>query len=193
MALDLTNVTHTPARKKAPRIEEGTYPARFSCIVDLGEQMQTDWQTGAELPEKPRVLITWTLPTETLNIEHDDGSTEEVSRVISKEYTLSTHEKSGLYALMKGMKVSGFDVTKLLGLPCLVTVGSTINDNAKVIGCVGVPSGMEVAEVENVRFFDFDDPKEEIFDTLPGWVKDKIREATNYNGFADGWGQAEAA
>ncbi len=192
MGLNLEKM-HT-ARAKQPRIEEGTYPARFSAVIDLGIQPQTDWQTGEATDSKPRVLITWTLPTETIEREHDDGTVETIQRVISKEYTLSNHEKSNIVALVKAMGTPMSDLTSLLDEPCMISIGSTMNGNAKVTNAVKAPKGMPVDELSSpAYYFDFDNPSEELFTALPTWIQDKIKDAENYSGFADSWGQVEAA
>lgn len=183
------------ARPKAPRIEEGTYPARFSAIIDLGIQPQTDWKTGEATESKPRVLITWALPTETIERENEDGTVETLQRVISKEYTLSNHEKSNIVALVKAMGTPMADLTALLNVPCMVSVGSTVNGNAKVTNCVKAPKGMPVDELTNpATYFDFDNPEADLFMSLPMWIQDKIKDAENYSGFADEWNiESEAA
>lgn len=192
MALNL-EAMHTQ-RAKAARIEDGTYPARFSAIIDLGIQAQTDWQTGEATDPKPRVLITWTLPTETMEREHEDGTVEVIQRMISKEYTLSNHEKSNIVALVKSMGTPMSDLTALLNLPCMVEVGSTMNNNAKVVNCVKTPKTMPVDELTNPpTYFDFDNPDKDLFLSLPAWAQDKIKDAENYSGFADGWTKEAAA
>jgi len=192
MSLNMSNMKS--AKTKAPRIEEGTYMGRFSSIIDLGIQPQTDWQTGEATDSKPRVLITWTLPTETLETEKEDGTVETYARVISKEYTLSNHERSNLVKLVAALKPGLTDLTDLLGEACMVSIGSTINGNAKVTSVVKAPTGMAIDELEREpTYFDFDNPSEELFSTLPAWIQGKVKEADNYNGFGDAWGQDEAA
>lgn len=184
----------TTRKAKAPRIEEGTYMARISSIIDLGIQPQTDWQTGDVTESKPRVLLTYTLPTERLEKELEDGTVESYPRVISKEVTLSNHEKSNLVALVKALKPGLSDLTELLNAECMVSIGSTVTGNAKITNVVKAPNGMPIDELEREpTFFDFDAPEEELFNSLPTWIQDKIKDADNYNGFADSWGQEEAA
>lgn len=192
MSLSLESMHQS--RKKAPRIEDGTYMARVSSIIDLGVQPQTDWQTGDATDSKPRVLFTWTLPTETQERELDDGTVETYARVISKEYTLSNHEKSNLVKIVKTLKPDLKSLNELLDFECMVSVGSTINGNAKVTNCVKAPKGMSIDVLERPPVnFDFDAPSEDAFMTLPNWIKGKITEAENYGGFADGWQTEEAA
>lgn len=190
MALDLEKM-HT-SRAKTERIPEGTYPARVSAIIDLGIQDQTDWKTGEPTEPKARVLITWELPTETIEVEHNDGEVEMLPRLISKEYTLSSYEASNLMKLVSVLKPGLKSLVELLDIPCMLNVGSTINGNAKVVSVVPSPKGMEVDALSKpATHFDFDAPNEELFLTLPTWVRIKIKEANNYSGFADEWGAQE--
>jgi hypothetical protein len=192
MALSLEKM-HT-ARAKVDRIPEATYPARISAIIDLGIQDQTDWKTGEATEPKARVLITWELPTETMEIEHNDGTVEVLPRLISKEYTLSNYEASNLMKLVAVLKPGLKSLVELLDMACMVSVGSTINGNAKVVSVMAAPKGMEVDELNKpASHFDFDAPSEEIYLTLPSWVRTKLKEANNYEGFADEWGAQEEA
>jgi hypothetical protein len=192
MALNLEKM-HS-ARAKEERIPEGTYMSRISAIIDLGIQPQTDWQTGEPTDSKPRALLTWTLPTEVIEREHDDGRVEVLPRLISKEYTLSNYDQSNLMKLVKTMKPGLSSLTELLSEPCMVSIGSTVNGNAKVTSCVKAPAGMPIDELEtDPVYFDFDNPDEAMFLSLPQWVRTKITEAENYTGFADEWGAQEEA
>jgi hypothetical protein len=38
------------------------------------------------------------------------------------------------------------------------------------------------------RFFDFDKPEQDLYETQPNWVQGMIKDAINYTGFADEWG-----
>lgn len=186
MSLSLESMHQS--RKKAPRIEEGTYMARFSSIIDLGVQPMTDWQTGEPSESKPRVLFTWTLPTETLERELDDGTVETYARVISKEFTLSQHEKSNLEKLRKDLKPDLKNYAELLNMECMVSVGSTMNGNAKVTNVVQAPNGMTIPALDRTPVdFDFSAPSQPVFESLPAWIQGKIMEAENYSGFADEW------
>jgi len=189
MTLELNKMTS--GKTKAPRIDEGTYMARVVSIIDLGIQPQTDWQTGEATDPKPRALFTWELPTETLEITNDEGETEDRPRWMSKEYTLSSYEMSNLHKLLVALgKRDIVDLRELLDIECMVTIGSTVNGNAKIVAVVPSPKGMPIPELANeAKFFDFDEPSEELFKLQPNWIKEKIMDAENYSGFADEWGE----
>ena len=193
MTLELNKMTSGKA--KAPRIEEGTYMARIVSIIDLGIQPQTDWQTGDATDPKPRALFTWELPTETIKIADEDGNVENKPRWMSKEYTLSNYEMSNLYKLLVALgKKDIVTLDELLNIECMVTIGSTVNGNAKIVAVVPAPKGMPVPELATeAKFFDFDSPSEELYDLQPDWIKEKIQDAVNYEGFADEWSSTFAA
>ena len=173
---------------KQERIPEGTFMSRVSSIVDLGIQEQTDWKTGEPTDPKARVLITWELPTETIEVEHNDGSKEMLPRVISKEYTLSNYDQSNLMKLIKSLKPNLKELQEFLDLTCMINIGSTKTGNAKVTSVMPAPAGIPIPELtKEASYFDFDSPSEEFFSTLPSWIKGKIKDANNYTGFADTW------
>lgn len=192
MSLNLESMQSS--RKKAPRIEEGTYMARISSIIDLGIQPMTDYKTGDPTESKARALVTWTLPTETVEVERDNGEVETMARVISKEYTLSNDDRSNLMKLITALNPSIKVLSDLLNIESMVSIGSTVNGNAKVTNVVKAPAGMPIeALAREPVFFDFDAPNREAFDAQPNWIKDKILDAENYSGFADEWvAEAEA-
>ena len=169
------------------RIPEGTYMGRVNSVVDLGIQPQTDYQTGAEKPSKPELLITFELPTETYTVDSDEGEVEK-TRLISKRYTQSNSERSNLYRLVVTLKPGISDVSELVDEPCMISVGSTVSGNAKITDIIKPPSGMPVPEMTREgSFFDFDSPEEDLFLKQPPWVQEVIKGADNYQGFADDW------
>ena len=80
------------------------------------------------------------------------------------------------------------DVSELLNIACMVNIGSTVNGNAKIVSVMKVPTGMEVDGLANEPiFFDFSAPDMETFQSQPEWIRTKILDAVNYDGFADEW------
>jgi len=169
------------------RIEEGTYPARIAQVVDFGVQPQTDYQTGEPTKSKERLMITWEFPTERIELENDEG-TQSLPRWLGKEFTISPSEMSNLMKLVSSLAPRASSLDELLNMPCSVQVGSTSGGKAKVVNVAPIMKGMEVAELENdSTYFDFSHPNEDLFKVLPLWQRNKIKDAENYNGFADDW------
>lgn len=189
MALELEKMHN---RAKVERVEDGTYPARICSIIDLGIQEQTDWKTNEPTEPKPRILVTFELPGELIETEQSDGTVDQMPRLISKEYTQSNFERSNLMKLVSALKPGLKTLTELIDIPCLVTIGSTVNGNAKVMTVVTAPKGMPVPELnKDPMFFDFEAPEEEKFLDMAPWIRIKVKSAINYNGFADEWGNDE--
>lgn len=196
MALDLSKAKK--AKKDFGRIEDGAYPARIVQIIDLGLQVKTNWKTGE--PEtyegssdpiiQPKVWINFEFPTETIEIDGEDKP-----RWCGKEYTVSSHEKAGLMALLKAADpkmehtAKGRNLKGLLGLPVMVTIASTSSGKAKVGSVSGVPKGLQVDSLKNPEvFFDLDGEDVATFESLPKWMQDRITEGTDFD--ATGFYQA---
>lgn len=107
-------------------IDAGVYPARCWSIVDLGTH-DTEYQGKAR--KRRTVRITWELPTE----RKDYGKGELESAVVGKTYTLSLGSAEQPSALRQDLESwrgrpftsqeeEGFDISKLLGAPCVLTV-----------------------------------------------------------------------
>lgn len=211
MTLDL-NKAGSQEKKDYGRVEDGSYPARIVSIIDIGRQHIKDWKVQKpqyhvlddegkwakngnnflfttepdeqeqEHPDiKPQVMITYELPDETITFEKDD-ETEERPRWMSKEYTFSNHEKSGLMKLIGAVAPGITQLGDLLNKSCILSVGSTSTGNAKITGVSGPMKGMEVGELQNETvLFSFDESTAEDFANLQDWVKNKIRQAENFD------------
>lgn len=167
------------------RVENGTYPARVVQIIDLGQQVQTDWQTqepktydDGNLVIKPEAFVNFEFPTERIVIDEEDRP-----RWLGKQYVISSHEKAALMGLMAATAPDSKNLADALTKPCTVTVGSTSGGNAKIVGVTPLMKGTAVPELENPPVvFDFDEPDMSVWDNIPNWIKEKIKSATNYEG-----------
>lgn len=189
MALNFSETKGT--KKTYPRLEDGAYPARIVQIIDFGLQYETDWKTN-EIKTyedgnpmiKHKVWINFEFPDEHIEV---DGIMK--PKWAGKEYTVSAHEKSALYALLKAVDAKGDATNKgrnvrgLLGLPAMVTIGSTSTGKAKISGVSAVPKGLQVGPLANDEgFFDLDSEDVDTFEALPNWMKERIK---NGIGFED--------
>ena len=161
-------------------VEAGTYPARVVQVIGLGEQEQFDWQTKESTGYKPRVAITFELPTETIEI---DG--EQRPRWYFKEYGLSDYKDAPVNkltaALAPSKKVT--NLAKLVGEACLITTAFTNSGKVKITGVSPLMKGMDVEPLQNpTKVFDPDEPDLEVYKSLPKWVRDKIKEGKKYKG-----------
>ena len=173
--------------KKFEIIPAGSYPARCYSMIELGTKEET-YQGVSKMVNKVR--ITWELPTETMVFKEERGPEP---RVISKEFTLSMHEKANLRAFLENWRgksftekeAEAFDVTNLLGVPCLLSIthkaATNGNTYANISSVSLLPKGMECPEMINERQeLSFDDFKQELFDQLPEFIKEKISMSDEY-------------
>ena len=179
----------TKVKKDFGRVEDGAYPARIVQIIDFGLQYETDWKTqeiktydDGNPMIKHKVWINFEFPEETIEI---DGEVK--PRWYGKEYTVSAHEKSALHALLKAVDGKGVatsngrNVKGLLGLPAMVTIGSTSTGKAKVSAVSGVPKGLQVGSLANPEgFFDMDSEDVDAFEALPNWMKERIKSGIGF-------------
>lgn len=168
------------------RVPPGAYIGRCFSLIDLGTQL-TSGQYGEKLQHKLR--IGWELFGEDeqgqpLTVEVD-GKT--LPLTISKSYTLSLHEKSGLrrdLAAWRGRdftdeEAKAFDVSKLIGAYCMVNVttsetnGKTYSNVAGLTPLPGALKNAKPAPVHEPVLFDLDQPDLKVFATF----HDKLQEA----------------
>jgi len=127
----------------------GTYAARCYSIIDLGTQ-HSEYQ-GEEFIKR-QVLVGWEIPTELM----DDG--QPIS--ISKFYTLSLHEKANLCIDLQSWRgrefteqeKDGFDITKLLGVPCMISIIHNEKGKARITSISTMPKGLEIQDAINPKF-----------------------------------------
>lgn len=177
------------AKTTYPRIGEGTYPARIVRILDFGMQFATDFKTG-EVKKyddgndvvQHKVWIDFELPTETIEIE---GVAR--PRWIGKEYTVSAHEKAAIQGLLKAADpggkatMKGRNVAGLLGLPLMITIGSTSTGKDKITATTSLIKGMNVDPLANpTLFFDLDEATYKDFELLPKWMQKRIKDGVDF-------------
>lgn len=191
--MKLTSKTKASGSKSfapIPQLEAGTYPAKVAQIVTLGKQYKRNWQTqeietwdDGNLIIQEVMYISFEVEDEYVTI-----GDEQQPRWIGKEYTISLHEKSALTALLKMLKQDPSDnLENALGKGVLLTVGATSSGNAKISGVAGLMKGMTVSPVENAEksfLFDFDEPDATKAALVPNFLRNKMKEATNYTGSA---------
>lgn len=170
-------------------VEAGTHLARCVRMVHIGTVMES---YGNE-PAKPKnkVFLTWEFPTMLIEGGEYDGK----PRVISKEYTLSLHPKTTLckhLVAWRGKSFSpkeaeAFDITKLLGVPCMITVvHNEVGDKvyANIGSISGLPKGLEapaqVLETMAVNATNVDEHE----DSIPSYIVEKLKTSTEFQAFA---------
>lgn len=161
-------------------VPSGTHVARCYQMVHVGV---VEWEYLGETKFTDKVRLTFELPHETRTF---DGV--EKPMVISKEYTVSLHEKSNLRkdleswrgASFTPQELRGFKLDDLLGKECMVNViqntAKNGNDYAKLVGLGKLSKGTECPEQFNPNFiFDYKENfNKEWVEEQPQFIKDMI-------------------
>lgn len=164
-----------------PKLEEGVYTAYCSMLVDLGIQENKKFNTKAR-----KFRIVWTIFNETIEING-----EEFPRTISKEYTLSLHEKSSLRKDLQAWRgkafteeeLNGFDVCNLLNKACqlqIILQEKNGNKYNNIAGIMALPKGTTVEAPKNGKIFDTENPDTwNIYKDIPKFMQDRIKQSIN--------------
>lgn len=168
-------------------IDSGTYVARCFSMVHIGT-IEQEFQ--GEKKDSNKVRITWELPTETKVFKEGE---EPKVLTIGKEFTLSLHEKSNLRKFLESWRGKGFteeeakkfDITKLLGVPCMLSIIHKTNKQGKLYAEISsistLPKSLACPEQVNPNFeFSLENFDEDKFNSLPDWLKDKIKTSKEY-------------
>lgn len=180
--------TYAPTTTKTQRelVPEGTHVARIYEYVHLGTQ-KGEWE-GKELIQY-KLRFSFEFPTEKRVFSQDKG---EQPMSMSYDTALSFHEKSNLRKLIEacyGKKTDAesvnFDVDTIIGQACLVSVAHKPPKDgivyAHITGFMPLMKGLTVdAQINQSKMLTFEHWNEELFQSLPQFVKDKITASPEY-------------
>ena len=161
----------------------GSHIARCIRLIDIGTQ-KGEYQG---LPTfKRQLILAWELPGELMTAGDFAGK----PFTVSKFYTASLHEKSGLRKDLAAWRtrdftdeeLKGFDPKVLIGKPCMVSIGLTEKGKAKVNAVMALPKGMTVPnQVNPALHFSLDDFNEATFNALSDGYKKLISASPEYH------------
>ncbi len=173
-----------PKSEPKQQIEAGTYIARCYSMVHIGTN---SFEWNGETKTSNKVRITFELPTELKVFKEGE---EAKPLVISKEYTLSLHEKSKLRPELESWRgkkftdeeASDFDMAKLIGVPAFINIIHNEKGYAEIATISKTPKGMECPpQVNPNMILDFNENwNEEVFAKLPEFIKKKIQSSVEY-------------
>lgn len=161
-------------------IPEGSHLAVCDMFVDLGLQ---DSHFGA----KHKIYLRWQIPALRLQYEKD-GEQFDKPMTVGAQYTLSLSEKSNLRPMLQAWRgkaftpdeLKKFDVTTVLGAPCMITVTHKPKAEGGVYTNVGavakLPSGIPAPKLEGEPLI-YDNDNKGSWDDLRPWMQEKIRAA----------------
>lgn len=174
-------------------IEPGTYPARLVQIIDLGLQAQRPFQ-GKDKPPANEIMLTYELVDEFMKDEAGNDI-EDKPRWISETlpffglFADKAKSTKRYYALDPNNEHDG-DFAQLIGTACNVTVinnsvGDKVYDNVAAVTTMRERDAAKCPDLVNPpKVFDVDAPDMEVFNSLPEWIRDKIKSNLNFKGSA---------
>jgi len=173
-------------------VPEDNHLARCVRVIDLGTQ------PGSQMYPTPKhkVLLAWELP----EVRHDYGG-EDVPALLFKRYTLSLHENAELCKHLESWRgrafsdeeKQGFDIAKLLGVPCQIQV--VHSDNGKYANIKSI-SKMHPRLLETMPpayhplvHYEIESGENEVFRSFSDNLKATITSAPEWPGSRDdAWG-----
>ena len=131
----------------------GSHVARCIGIIDLGTQKGT---YEGETQSKHQLIVRWELSNELMT----EGEHKGKPFTVSKFYTASLHEKSGLRKHLAAWRsrdftpeeLKGFDLKTIIGKACMLSVVITDKGKAKVEAVMALPKGTVVPDQVNPSF-----------------------------------------
>jgi len=172
-------------------MESGMYVARCVQMIQIGTITEI---INGETKTHHKVRLGFEFPTETKVFKEENG---EQPYFLSKEYTLSFHEKATLRQHLetwRGKKFTeeeakSFDITRLIGVPCTINVVHKESKTAKVYAEIGSISPLMkgtacLEQVNPTQVLSYDDFNWDLFNSLPDFLKKKIESSNEYKEMA---------
>lgn len=183
--MGITATNQTQERELTPA---GNHVARCYSMIHIGT-VEEEYMGDVKMMNKAR--ITWELPTELRVFKEENG---EQPMVISKEYTLSLGDKANLRKDLDSWRgkaltdeeASKFDITRLIGVPCMLNVIHKASKMGKMYATISaispMPKGLSCPKQINETFiFDYEENySDEKIASFPDFIKDKIKSSVEY-------------
>lgn len=176
-------------------VPAGAHVGRCYELIDLGTQTNETGMYAGKSDHKIKIgfeLFGEDEEGHPLTIEVDG---KEMPLTITKDYTVSLHEKANLrkeLAAWRGKdfteeEATGFDVTKLIGAYAMVNVTHKTNTKGKlranISGLSPLPSALKAskpAPVHANRVFDLDAPDMAMFETFYEYLQETIKKSPEW-------------
>lgn len=174
----------------------GVFVGRCYELIDLGTQTNETGQFAGTSAHKIKIGFELFGDDEEGNPMTIDVNGKQMPLCISKDYTLSMHEKANLrkeLGAWRGKQFAsdeealGFDITKLLGAYAMVNVTHKTNTQGKtranISGLSPLPSALKAnkpAPVHANRLFNLDSPDMEMFATFYEYLQETIKKSPEW-------------
>lgn len=168
---------------------QGQYAAVCYRVIDFGHQYNATYDKWHH-----KVLIGWELHGE--NLVGDGTAYMEDGKpfITDATFTLSLAENSNLRPLLEGWRgrpftdeeLDGFDISKLIGVSCMLTIQHDVSKQGKTFANVKQASpllkSLEKPTVINPTvLFEIDPWNQKDFEALPEWMREKIKQSREYH------------
>lgn len=175
------------------KVPPGVYVARCFSLVDMGTQI-TDGQYGSKEQHKIRIAFEIFGEDDAGNPLTIDADGKQMPLTISKTYTLSLHEKSGLrkdLAAWRGRdftdeEAKAFDVSKLISAYCMLNITTSENNGktyTNIAGITPLPQALRNAKPDPVHktvLFDLDEPDWDVFQKFHEKLQEQIKKSPEF-------------
>lgn len=178
---------NTESAQRREPLQPGMYAANCFAMYHIGTVEET---FEGETKKQNKVMIGWEIPEETYTYKD-----EEKPVTLFKEYTLSMHDKAGLRKMLKGWRgkdftpeeAKQFDVTNLLGIPCLLNILQKPSkaDASKIYEEIAgvmplTKSTPKPPKVNPIQELNYDAFNQEMFNTLPNYIQEKFKRSAEF-------------
>tara|TARA_R110000744_G_scaffold44643_2_gene99434 strand:- start:132 stop:713 length:582 start_codon:yes stop_codon:yes gene_type:complete len=167
-------------------VPSGTHIAVCYSMIHIGN---VEWEYQGEKKISNKVRLSFELSNEL----REFGDIKK-PLVISKEYTLSLHEKSNLRKDLESWRgvaftnndLRNFDLTNLLGISCMISIihktSNSGSDYALIGNVSALTKGIEIPKQFNKNFiFNYNDNFNEIWlEDQPDWIQEQIKSTEDY-------------
>lgn len=191
MALKADNNQSNIKRVEQPIIEADVYPARLVQVVELGLQAQRPYK-GAEKAPTNEIMLTYEL-VDVFMVDEEGNELEDKPRWVSEFmpfYGLGADNARSTkrYLAFDPDKKFDGDFSKIIGMPCNITIVNNVKDGKTYINVANVASmsakkAANVAELKNEpKVFDLDAPDLATFQSFPQFLQEKIKNNLHFKG-----------
>jgi len=197
MSLNARKIAHTGGKKgpEQAAIEPGTYPVRVAQLIDLGLQPQRPWQ-GEEKPPAHEMMITYELLDE-FCVDEDGNPDEKNPRWLSETIPLRSlkaekAKSTQRYYALDPNEDCGGDFVALAGTPANASItqnpgkgknAGKIYNNIQMLTTMRPKDSLKAEPLKKEpKVFVLDEPDLEVFNSLPDWLQDKIKDNLEYQG-----------
>lgn len=163
----------------------GNHPARCIGVVDLGTQYSAKFDKASK-----KVRLMWELPNETKVFDQDKGPEP---FVVGRNFTASLSRNSALRPILESWRgraftpeeLKGFELKKLVGVPCLLNIVHETRDDktyANITAVSPLPKGLTIPPQQlKSSYYEIEQGKDETFQGLPEWLQELIGGCQEWN------------